>query len=112
MSPPLNKLHGLLGMAKRAGRLSVGFDAAVAAVKNGEATLIVTAADCSVKTEKECRFHASHHQAEVAVLPLDRAAFAAAIGFLKPVAVAAVCDEGFAKAIRSYCTVTKEEDSL
>lgn len=112
MSTPHNKLHGLLGMAKRAGKLSVGFDAAVAAVKNGEAPLIVAAADCSEKTAKECRFCASRHQADVAVLPFDRAAFAAAVGFLKPVAVAAVCDEGFAKAIRSYCTVTKEEDSL
>jgi len=99
-------------MAKRAGKLTPGFDAAVAAVKSGESTLIVAAEDCSPKTEKECRFIASQQHADVARLPFDRSALAAAIGFHKPVAVAAVCDDGFAKAIRSYCIVNKEEDSL
>ncbi len=107
-----HKLHGLLGMSKRAGKLTLGFDAAVAAVKSGESTLIAVAQDCSPKTEKECRFCASQHHAEVVRLPFDRSALAAAVGFQKPVAVAAVCDDGFAKAIRTYCIVNKEEDSL
>ncbi len=107
-----SKLHGLLGMAKRAGKLSVGFDAATAAVKNGEAELLVIAADCSPKTEKECRFVLKSFEATIIKLPLDRAAFAAAIGVPKLVAVAAVCDNGFATAIRSYCPENKEEDSL
>lgn len=105
-----DKLHGLLGMAKRAGKLCVGFDAAVAAVKDGSCQLLLIAADGSAKTEKECRFAAD--STPVLRLPLDKALLSAAIGATKPVAVAAVCDGGFAKAIRSNCPETKEEDSL
>ena len=108
----LHKLAGLLGMARRAGRLSLGFDAALAAVNDRESDLLLTAADASAKTEKECRFTADKHGASVERLPLDKAALSAAVGAHKPVAVLAVCDEGFANAIRSYVLNCKEENSL
>ncbi len=100
------KLSGLLGMAKRAGRLVVGFDAAVASVTNRESDTLLLASDSSPKTEKECRFCADTHGALVCVLPLDKAALSAAIGAHKPVAVIAVTDRGFAGAIRSHCSDT------
>lgn len=106
------KLCGLLGMAKRAGRLVVGFDAAVASIGNRESDILLLASDSSEKTKKECRFCADTHQAGVCILPLDKAALSAAIGAHKPVAVVAVTDSGFATAIRSHCSDTKEEDSL
>lgn len=108
----LHKLIGLLGMARRAGRLPIGFDAAVAAVTDGKSDTLLMASDGSPKTEKECRFTAEKHQASVIRLPLDKAALSAAIGTTKPVAVVAVADKGFAQAIRSYCSETKEENSL
>lgn len=107
-----DKLHGLLGMAKRAGKLAVGFDATLTAVKDGKCDLVTLAADASPKTEKECRFAASGTDITVIRLALDRNALASTIGAHKPVAVVAVCDAGFAKAIRSYSTDTKEEHSL
>ncbi len=107
-----SKLCGLLGMAKRAGRLIVGFDAAVTAVADRESNTLLLASDSSPKTQKECRFCADTHGALVCVLPLDKATLSAAIGAHKPVAVAAVTDLGFANAIRSHCSDTKEEDSL
>ncbi len=97
------RLLGLLGMSRRAGRLAVGFDAALTAVRDGKSPLIVIAADASQRTDKECRFAAASHDAAVVTLPLDKAALAAAIGAHKPVAVAAIGDDGFAKAIRSCC---------
>jgi len=108
----ISKLAGLLGMAKRAGRLIIGFDACVAAVRNGESNILLLASDSSPKTQKECRFCADSHHAAVAVLPMDKSAISASIGSHKPVAVAAVTDEGFARAIRSHCSETKEETSL
>ncbi|MBQ3069668.1 MAG: ribosomal L7Ae/L30e/S12e/Gadd45 family protein [Clostridia bacterium] len=104
------KLLGLLGMARRAGRLAIGFDAAVAALKDGKSDTVLLASDGSPKTAKECRFHAG--DAAVIRLPLSKTAFAAAIGAHKPVAVAAVCDGGFAAAIRPYGIDTKEDISL
>ena len=110
-----NKLIGLLGMARRAGRLTVGFDASVASAENGKSSLLLLSADASPKTAKECGFAAMTYGARVMVLPLDKAALADAIGAHKPVAVIAVCDSGFAKAIRPHCTDNpeiKEEYSL
>lgn len=101
-----DKLHGLLGMAKRAGKLAVGFDAATAAVKDGTSELILFAADASPKTEKECRFAANGTDTVIARLALDRNVLASTIGAHKPVAVVAVTDAGFAKAIRSHCIDT------
>lgn len=98
------KLVGLLGMSRRAGRLAIGFDAAVTAVKDSKSSLLLLAADASPKTAKECRFAlAAATSAAMMQLPLDKNALAAAIGAHKPVAVIAVCDEGFARTIRSYC---------
>lgn len=107
-----DKLSGLLGLAKRAGRLTVGFDASIAAVTAGQSDTLLLAVDGSPKTEKECRFVAATHDTHVCRLPLDKASLAMAIGAHKPVAVVAVTDGGFAKAIRSYCIDTKEEYSL
>lgn len=102
-----NKLAGLLGMARRAGRLSIGFDASVAAAESGKTALILLVTDVSPKTAKECAFAAETYGVRVMNLPLDKAALADAIGMHKPVAVIAVCDSGFAKAIRPHCTDTE-----
>ncbi len=98
MSTP-NKWQGLLGIARRAGKLSIGFDAAVSAVSAGKSSLILLATDVSPKTAKECRFAAENHAAAVMTLPLDKLRLSETIGMAKPVGVTAVCDKGLAKAI-------------
>lgn len=92
------KALGLLGLARRAGVLEIGFDAACSALKSGKAALAVTASDISPKTAKECRF-AAGDAGRIQPLPFDKSALAAAIGAHRPVGVAAVCDKGFAKAL-------------
>ena len=106
-----SKLTGLLGMARRAGRLNIGFDASIAAAESGKTSLILLAADASPKTAKECAFAGETYGVRVMTLPFDKAALSEAIGMHKPVAVLAVCDSGFAKAIRPHCK-SKEEYSL
>ena len=44
------KLLSLLGIARRAGRLSVGFDAAAESMKKGKSYLLVLAGDISERT--------------------------------------------------------------
>ena len=51
-----DKLAGLLGMCRRAGRLTTGFDAVTALAAEGRAALILAASDVSEKTGKELRF--------------------------------------------------------
>jgi ribosomal protein L7Ae-like RNA K-turn-binding protein len=104
---------GLLGIARRAGHIAIGFDAVKAAVTDGRVQLILLAADRSTKTEKELRYAAQGSSCPIRVLAADKEALAHALGLQKPVAVAATDDRGFAAAMLKACgTDTKEDVAL
>ena len=108
-----DKLTGLLGIARRAGHILIGFDAVRAALLAGKTQLILLASDCSPKTEKELRFAGQDRNCPMIVTAADKAAFAAALGMQKPVAVAATDDSGFAAAmLKQVGTHTKEDVAL
>lgn len=101
----VEKLSGLLGICRRAGRLVTGFDAVVALCSTQSALLMI-ASDASPRTVKELQFRLTAYT--VYRLPITKEQTAAVLGSSKPVAVLATADEGFAKAIRNYFT---EEES-
>lgn len=107
MTTETAKLTGLLGLAKRAGRIAVGYDAALSAVKSNKAILAVCANDLSSKTMKEWQFSAK----TIALLPLpiDKDTLGSVIGLAKPVGILAICDQGFADAILKCIPNDKEE---
>jgi ribosomal protein L7Ae-like RNA K-turn-binding protein len=108
-----NKLSGLLGIARRAGHILIGFDAVRAALLAGKATLVLLAADCSAKTEKELRFAGQNRDCPIIAVAADKAALAAALGLQKPVAAVATDDRGFAAAMLTHVgTHTKEDVAL
>ncbi len=95
----VDKLIGLLGMCRRAGRLVTGFDAVVG-MCGAEKALLMIADDAALRTVKELRFRLPAQA--VYRLPLTKEETARAIGSHKPVAVLATADEGFSKAILQY----------
>jgi ribosomal protein L7Ae-like RNA K-turn-binding protein len=101
------KITGLLGMCRRAGHLTVGFDAVKDLVRQQKATLVLTAEDLSEKTKKELRFQIQD-QVPYFPLPLRKDVLSAAIGMQKPVGVIATDDRGFAAALLKL----KEDDAL
>lgn len=105
----MDKRLNLLGLAKRAARLTVGFDAALTAVKDGSAALIVFAADLSEKTLKEWRFATANHTVPMQTVPCSKREIGAALGAGREVGIVAVCDEGFAAAIQRADRTQKEE---
>ena len=107
----VSKLTGLLGIARRAGKLIVGFDAAAASAAAGKAALLLMAADLSEKTAKELRFAARDKKIPLTRIPLSKDETGAACGFQKPVGVLATEDRGFATAMGRYCLHDIEEDS-
>ncbi len=108
-----SKVLGLLGIARRAGHIAIGFDAVKAAVTDGRAQLVLLAADRSAKTEKELRYAAQGSSCPIRVLAADKEALAHALGLQKPVAVAATDDRGFAAAMQKHLgTDTKEDVAL
>ena len=99
----------MLGIARKSGRLSVGFDAVVAAIKRGKSRLVVVASDISEKTEKELRYHAENKKTEVIRISEDIFTVSNAIG--TKAGVISVDDEGLAAAIQKRFEI-KEEISL
>lgn len=104
-------IAGLLGIARRAGKLIAGFDAAAASAETGKAALLLIAHDLSEKTEKELRFAARNKKIPLARMPLSKEEAGAACGFRKPVGVLATEDRGFAAAMNRYCPHDLEEDT-
>ena len=99
-SVPAQRVAGLLGMARRAAKLTTGFDAVAALLGEGAAAAAMTAADLSEKTQKELRFAARNHPVEILRLPLTKEEIGAALGLKKPVGVLAMADKGLAAAVR------------
>ena len=91
----------LLGLARRAGKLEIGFDVVKECMLEGKAYLVVCAEDISPKTFKEINFFAAkspNHDLAIIKLNFDRDALSKAIG--KSAACVAVKDDGFAKKIQ------------
>lgn len=103
------KLAGLIGMARRAGRLTIGFDAVREQLEAGKAAFVLLAADLSAKTEKELLFGLK--QVKAGRGPLGKEEMAHALGSLRPVGVIATDDEGFATAMKALCGRNEEEES-
>ncbi len=105
-----NKLAGLLGIARRAGHILLGFDAVRAALLAGRTQLILLASDCSSKTEKELRFAGQNRNCPILGVEATKEEIAAALGLQKPVAVVATDDAGFARGFAA--TIPKEDVAL
>ena len=92
-----NKLLSLLGLMRRAGKLSLGFDAAAESAGSGESCLILTTADISPKTLKELNYKINN-KTDVLALDCRQDDMQRAIG--KAVKIISINDKGFAQKAR------------
>ena len=104
------RLTGLLGMARRAGRLIAGFDAVKESLVGHRAQIVLLATDLSPKTEKELRFAAEG--ATLCATGMTKEEIGHAIGHQKPVGVVATEDRGFAAAMKKAADSLHEEDGI
>ncbi|MBP3936544.1 MAG: ribosomal L7Ae/L30e/S12e/Gadd45 family protein [Clostridia bacterium] len=104
-----DRFAGLLGLAKRAGKVAVGFDETVSQVKKRKAFLVLLATDLSPKSEKEWRYATKDDPIPIRRCPLSKAELAHALGLSRQTGLAAVTDEGFAKALAAHCSEDKED---
>lgn len=98
----MGNVLNLLSMARRAGQLELGMDPAKDAVRGRRCTLVCIASDLSDKSKKEILFVCSEANIELLELPESMDDFGSALG--KRVGIIAVCDSGFAKAVRKRKT--------
>lgn len=105
------KLTGILSICRKAGRMAVGFDPMLEALRSGKVRGVVTVSDISPKTYKEVCYHCGSEGIPVVRVPMTMLEFGAAIG--RKAAVAGILDDGFFRKIQEICqTQTSQERIL
>lgn len=93
----MNKILGLIGLAKRAGRISEGAEFSEDAVRRGRSKLVIVAADTSENGKKAIRDCCEHYKVKY-VLYATKTELGKAVGS-ELRSVISVNDDGFAAAI-------------
>ncbi len=88
-----NKLLSLLGMCRKAGKLTIGYDKTLDLFKKHKVFAILVAADTAQRTEKELRFH-TNSALPIVRLVETKEQLSQAIG--TPAGVVGITGEGFA----------------
>lgn len=94
----MDKVFGMIGLAKKAGMLACGEEPVGAACRAREARLLLLAQDAADNTVRRARHFAEAGQCLAVTLPADKAALGRAVGRTS-CAMLAVTDIGFAAAI-------------
>lgn len=106
MNDDREKILSMLGMARRAGKLSTGFEAVKESVKRKKAKLILCSCDLSAKTVKELEFAAKNF---VTVITTDFSMTDISIAVGTKTGCVALCDRGFAEAVNQRINSLEEE---
>ncbi len=96
-----NKLLSMLGIARKAGKLSLGNDPAIEAIRNGLAYLILTASDLSQRTLRGICYAAEEKMIEILIIDNTMDEIEIALG--RRTGIIAVNDAGFAEKLRTLC---------
>jgi ribosomal protein L7Ae-like RNA K-turn-binding protein len=97
-----DKLLGLLGLARRAGLITFGFDAVLKDVAGGKAGVVVLSSDAAPRTVRNIKENCEKSGAEVLMAPVDKAAMGHAIG-RGETAVLALTDKAFSARVTELC---------
>lgn len=96
------KAQRLIGLSRRAGKLSYGSDGCTADLKKHKSKLIITASDISDKSKKEIEFHLG--KTSIAYTDMTKEELGGLIGIGQTV-VLSVTDENFSKGILEVNTL-------
>lgn len=92
------KICGLVGLARNAGRVVIGLDNIYDACDRGTCSLIITAADAAKNASKKALNISKLYEVPLAESELTKSQLGHAIGFTEA-AVIGIAHRGFAKAI-------------
>ena len=102
-----DRLLSLLGLCRRAGKLTLGNDPVIDSITQKKVKLIIVASDCSHNTAKGVLCVAHKSNVKTHVVPYTKDDISLAVG--KYTAVLAICDDGFAKKADTLICSLKEE---
>lgn len=96
-----NRLIDLLTMCRKAGRMTMGFDAVKEDIENEKVVLLLTASDISKKSEKEILFVAEKYK--VAAVKTDITKEETGFYLGRQCGIIGITDKGFAEKIKELC---------
>lgn len=102
-----DRLLSLLGLCRRAGKLTLGNDPVVDSINLKKAKLILVASDCSENTAKVVLKTAHSNNVRTHIVPYTKDDISVAVG--KYTAVLSICDSGFAQKADTLICSLKEE---
>ncbi len=105
------KLLSLLGMARRAGRLSMGFDAASDSMKKGQSKLLVLAGDISQRTKNSIIAAARQTGTPAAFTGCTMDEIGSALG-KGQTGIVSINDSGFAASVKALCDENSQEECI
>lgn len=91
----MNKTLGVMGLARRAGKLLIGHDAVLLSIRTGKALTVILTSDASPRHKRE--IEAASFNGKIISLPVTMEEAGIAVG--KKSCIFAFEDEGFVKAI-------------
>lgn len=94
-----NKFLSLLGMARKANRISIGYDKSIEAIHSFKSSVVFVTADISEKTKRGLVFAAEDTEIEIITTPYSIFDFTNAVG--TKTGIVSVNDSGFAKKLVS-----------
>ena len=110
----MDRILNLLGIARKAGKLAVGSDAAAQSVRNGSAVLVITASDASDGSVRRAEVNTSENQVRHLPVPYTKFELGSITGRGSPGTVA-ILDKGLADSFSEKLKLTqsaKESDVL
>ena len=103
-------LLSLLGLMRKAGRLTLGFDAVVESAKKGESSLILIASDISERSARQLAFECRETAVQIISIAYDMLEISRSVG--RQVRILSINDEGFAKKALSLIDKIEEESDI
>lgn len=105
-----DKFLSLMGMARRAGKIVLGFDAVEEAVHKRKAISVYCAQDLSSRTQRNMRRVCEEEQIVLLLIPCTIDELTAAVG--KPAGIVALTDKGFADRANDLLSQLEEENAI
>lgn len=102
-----NNVLGFLGIIRRAGKLTIGFDPVVSSMADGKSELVIMAGDISENTRKNIQKNAQKYCVHTVLSDCTKDELSFAVG--KLAAVVSIDDPNFAKSLKTKLTDEKEE---
>ena len=103
----IDPILSLLGLCRRAGRMSIGCDPVKSSILKGETRLVLFAGDISRNTEKDIVYLIEEYHKDLIRLNSTKDEIGTALG--KYASVVSINDTGFAKKIKKLCSEQQEQ---